>query len=584
MEEFERFVADANAEIQRIRDFYTRVNDTERNITEALRVYTNAVTAYDELNAGSAVNLDTASEALANAINAFFELPVPVIDYGIVIRAKVERLKYHYNDQITQQLGDIQFEYQNLIGQIGTKYDEAVVFLRANKVMVDFRDIIRHPRGTRNAANIIRHRRVLKQLAEARNRSCPIVPTPDPRHIYAELAQITYNNTNVDSEMYRQIACDVMELLKQNTHSFMTAHFNIPVESKSIQLDLREHRVISDTSVEGVVWTVGYGGSPNPFATMKYSKRPEQIVGQPPTPKNHNMIHELTVGFVLNTIRNLTPNFMYTWAGFSCSIPNPTGVPIPGAAIVPGIGGTAGHEHDFDTLCANNTSETMEAIVLAEAIDVFTSFGGIVNRYVDPANVALDDADPDKIKWVDIVGIIFQIIAALSIAQDAFRFVHGDLHGGNVLIKRLDAPVNISYNLGGRDYFIPTRYIPIIIDYGLARVDYNNLILTPMIFMWDGQTIYPVGQTENDQIRLEVYMPLYDISKLLEPYMVNHQFRALDRVISNGLAPTILGLRNQYTAANPDPRVYNSLAPHPLRTMAINLYNSSRNPHGILQA
>lgn len=74
-----------------------------------------------------------------------------------------------------------------------------------------------------------------------------------------------------------------------------------------------------------------------------------------------------------------------------------------------------------------------------------------------------------------------QIILALTSIQDHCGFIHGDLHGNNILI--VDAPSKVlTYYIRGKMYTLFTNYLVKIIDYGDSKVrgDYasryeNNL-------------------------------------------------------------------------------------------------------------
>src|SRR5699024_1716601 len=74
-----------------------------------------------------------------------------------------------------------------------------------------------------------------------------------------------------------------------------------------------------------------------------------------------------------------------------------------------------------------------------------------------------------------ILNILTQLILALGVAYEKYEFTHYDLHSNNIIVRELDEEVEIKYTIEGKDYFVVTKYIPTIIDYGRSfiRVDGN---------------------------------------------------------------------------------------------------------------
>jgi hypothetical protein len=72
----------------------------------------------------------------------------------------------------------------------------------------------------------------------------------------------------------------------------------------------------------------------------------------------------------------------------------------------------------------------------------------------------------------DEFSIFFQIIYTCLI-MEKFSLSHNDLHHENILIKELDEPINICYNITDdngkiKRYYFTTRYIPLIFDFDRA--------------------------------------------------------------------------------------------------------------------
>jgi thiamine kinase-like enzyme len=64
--------------------------------------------------------------------------------------------------------------------------------------------------------------------------------------------------------------------------------------------------------------------------------------------------------------------------------------------------------------------------------------------------------------------IFIQILFALHVAQKNFNFLHGDLHAGNIMLKR----ERVSIQINGQT--IQTDYRPYFIDFGMACVDLST--------------------------------------------------------------------------------------------------------------
>lgn len=73
-----------------------------------------------------------------------------------------------------------------------------------------------------------------------------------------------------------------------------------------------------------------------------------------------------------------------------------------------------------------------------------------------------------KVATVDESIVIFtQLLHALLIARKKCGFEHADLHGNNIIIKRLHKPITINYD----DVKINTDLIAVMIDYQLSHID-----------------------------------------------------------------------------------------------------------------
>lgn len=89
-----------------------------------------------------------------------------------------------------------------------------------------------------------------------------------------------------------------------------------------------------------------------------------------------------------------------------------------------------------------------------------------------------------------IASLIKQTVLAIYLAQSACKFVHYDIHSGNILVRKCDKDLVITCKLPESDTIvtIPTYgYYPVIIDYGFAYAyGADNTLLTPVNYMREG--------------------------------------------------------------------------------------------------
>jgi serine/threonine protein kinase len=202
--------------------------------------------------------------------------------------------------------------------------------------------------------------------------------------------------------------------------------------------------VLSDTSSQGIVWKLKFHGRKNPFfSTLKYAS------GEKDEISFYNIIHELAVGLVLNSLKSSMPTFMYTWGGFLCSPPE--------RLEKRADDGSVEYKYEYSTMCAE-TPDKSQIILLSE--------------FIQGKSLA-SMMEEKSLTFQDIIGILFQVACALKKAQEEFNFCHNDLHWENLLVKHLEQPMKFAFD--GK--VIMTKYIPIIIDYGYATLTYKGIFL-----------------------------------------------------------------------------------------------------------
>jgi hypothetical protein len=174
-------------------------------------------------------------------------------------------------------------------------------------------------------------------------------------------------------------------------------------------------------------------------------------------------IHEAFVGlFGTNQLRDYVPNFAYVFGTFEC--PN----------IVEG------------RCCVG---EETRRYVMYENI-------------TDSVSANLFFGNPD-VSLYHKINVLFQLFSALDLARNLIDFTHYDLHGDNVLVKELKKEVCIPCHNEVVSY-IRTRYVPIIIDFGLSHFVYEGKHYGVEFKTWSGK---------DSGVRMDKSFPLHDIFK-----------------------------------------------------------------------
>ena len=183
------------------------------------------------------------------------------------------------------------------------------------------------------------------------------------------------------------------------------------------------------------------------FAIMKLQ--------QPSAFDDENLIHEITVGLILNNLRDYLPCFMYTYGGIFCGYPKEYSM----------------KDNDYRDLCKGNDPHS---ILITEYIPGNLTIEEFINQ---PAYSQLQE--DDKIK------VLLLLAFSLNEANERYKFIHGDLHGKNIMIRTLSVETDFTFpykddDLGNIKITITTKYVPIIIDYGRTFIDYDGYRLAPI--------------------------------------------------------------------------------------------------------
>lgn len=236
-----------------------------------------------------------------------------------------------------------------------------------------------------------------------------------------------------------------------------TSPKTIPLPQKRANIgnirDVINHlNLLTNSGVYGDLWKANVKGVED-FMVIKTYKNGFDEYGI----KEDQNMHEYFIGYFLNKLRYQIPNFMYVFGLFTCNRP---------------VGGEVCPEPDVLDL---------RDYLLLENIDGVTLQSFIESRYAMVSQIPSLKQQLYSVENYEIfMGIYLQIFFALSIAYDALDFTHYDLHDENVLIQDLGEPYYIEYKFrlmndpNGtpfyQTYYIKTRYLAKIIDYGQAHI------------------------------------------------------------------------------------------------------------------
>lgn len=185
---------------------------------------------------------------------------------------------------------------------------------------------------------------------------------------------------------------------------------NSLIEKKKLPKNKKQ---ISSSKSNGIVYSASLEGIPVILKTSNITKDFSDVE------------HEWRIGSVLNRMRTLVPNFVYTYGKFS--------------------DGT----HDYTVL------EDLKGISLFNYLYM------------------------DKIKdFGEFIDITLQILLALELAQREFHFTHFDLHCNNVMLLELNEPMEYSVMMDTYIYKVKTRLVPVIIDYGFSTVFIDDEVIS----------------------------------------------------------------------------------------------------------
>jgi len=160
------------------------------------------------------------------------------------------------------------------------------------------------------------------------------------------------------------------------------------------------------------------------------------------------ILDEVRLGLVLNDLRISIPNFMYTFLG---------------------------------------SKVDKKFMYVSEKIEGSTLYNMLKHALLSES---------------DLASIYLQVFFALSTAKEKFQFIHNDLHYENIIVRTLRFPIVLTYKHNQQTYYMVTKYIATIIDYGFSRIEHQGETIGT-----DQNPVYNILHDHNNN--------LIDIFKLL---------------------------------------------------------------------
>jgi hypothetical protein len=158
--------------------------------------------------------------------------------------------------------------------------------------------------------------------------------------------------------------------------------------------------------------------------------------------KTTDFVREFLVSTAINNLRNLVPNYMICYGAFFCN-----------------------SNEDMSELCSSKNNSY--SYILLENIENADTMYKTFTKNFDILN-----------NESQIIDIIYQIMACLTIGWKEINFTHYDFHSNNIMISNIlenqNDTIFFDYYIDNIKYTVPVKYLCVIIDYGTSYV--NNCV------------------------------------------------------------------------------------------------------------
>jgi serine/threonine protein kinase len=232
-------------------------------------------------------------------------------------------------------------------------------------------------------------------------------------------------------------------------HNNLRLHYWSP----TLAQDQRYHRYISllrqlYKGNYGQTWS-GYVREIKDFFVIKTALKGSEF---------EDMRREAFVGFHMNEMRKMVPNFVMTFGYFELPIPIEITKNFDTFGIIGWDDKTKSEYSPYIVQEMINKSVSLKSVIKDISIlkDIDTQF-----------KVPKTTVEEIKFIW----GTVIQTLCAIVVAHRRLDFTHYDLHNENVLLRNGVRNSSIRYELGdGIEVFLPGDHVSVIIDYGLSHI------------------------------------------------------------------------------------------------------------------
>ena len=246
------------------------------------------------------------------------------------------------------------------------------------------------------------------------------------------------------SDVYNHqiIQCYVRDILASSTNKALKEkHDAFPILTNEINKHMRIHSFSDGSAAFGQAFKLYPRTGPTTDTAWGVMK----LIKEKATPYAE-LLHEITIGLVLNTCRFQGAKFAYTYGGFICDKDQ------------------SGSENSGDIQCKSKDASAMTILSIQEFIS-----GQSMTKLLDYwfRTQSIDS----KTMFKHISDILLQVAHSLSIAQTMYQYMHYDLHLENVIIKQVSPPIDIAI---GSTFLQNVSYVPYIIDYGMNVLTFQK--------------------------------------------------------------------------------------------------------------
>lgn len=191
--------------------------------------------------------------------------------------------------------------------------------------------------------------------------------------------------------------------------------------------------------------------------------------------------HEVVIGAVTNSLREFCPSFAMVFGSFRCGSP----VVVEGGVVVDWCRGDSSRRKKVIPKSVHLTSEDNgEWEVTKEHVEMEY----VIYEYIEHRTHMRDYFD-DALSAFSILG---QVIMSLHIAFRKYKFIHGDFHTGNVVVRDLPSRMWVRYSADEGDFWVYTNVIPTLIDYGRSSLEYNGVKIPNEIRSFDLSVLHDI--------------------------------------------------------------------------------------------